>query len=251
MEDDVKLIEKEAHSLLGDHKYHEAADLFYRAAKDYQKQGYHRPAAMCLASAAGSLAMRAGEQTYYQAARDYEKAAEEAEKSGDLEYTGVLYKHAAVCYEKDKEYLECSECYFRSKESLRKSLGLDIRHALRSGNLKERFSRKSGERFLRWLALSFSSLLWGHGEKPQRTVIFGILFIFVCAFFYAQGYLYDLGERIKPDFAQALYFSVVTFTTVGYGDMTPFGFNKLLRCARPSAACSLPPSSSTAFAGSI
>lgn len=228
MDQETKSIEKEAHRLLEEHKYQEAADLFYRLAKSYQKFEKHHPAAMCLASAASCWAMKAGEHTLYQAARDYEKAAQEAEKTGDLEYTALLYKHAAVCYEKDKEHAEFAECYLRSKEFLCRSLGQNIRHSLGSGNLKECFSRDFFQRFMHWLALSFSSILWGYGEKPQRTVIFGVSFIILCATLYAQGYLYDHGERIRPDFAQALYFSVVTFTTVGYGDITPDGFSRFI-----------------------
>ena len=36
------------------------------------------------------------------------------------------------------------------------------------------------------------------------------------------------GVAIKPHFFQAIYFSVVTFTTVGYGDITPLGLSKIV-----------------------
>jgi hypothetical protein len=116
MDQETKSIEKEAHRLLEEHKYQDAAELFYRVANAYKRVEKHHETAMCLASAASCWTMKAGEQTFYHAARDYEKAAQEAEKSGDLEYTALLYKHAAVCHEKDKEYLQFSECYYQSKE---------------------------------------------------------------------------------------------------------------------------------------
>jgi len=158
----------------------------------------------------------------------FSATAQEAEKTGDAEYTSLLYKHAAVCYEKDKEYAEFAECYFRSKEFLRRAFGRSLWHTVQSGNLREWFSREFFPKFINWLGLSFNSILWGHGEKPHRTLIFGISFVLLCAFLYAQGYLYDHGERIRPSFAQALYFSVVTFTTVGYGDVTPDGFSRFI-----------------------
>ncbi len=239
MEQEVKSIEKEAHRLLEEHKYPEAAEMFYRVANAYLKFEKHHPAAMCLASAASCWALRAGEQTFYYAARDYERAAKEAEKTGDLEYTALLYKHAAVCHEKDKDYLEFSECYYRSKECFRKSIGKSIFNPIfciaRLGFNPQKFrdARKGGfreflGRVMLWLTLSFSSLLWGHGERPHRTVAFGGFFILLSAVLYTQGYLIKDGQPIHPDLGEGIYFSVVTFITVGYGDLYPIGFNKII-----------------------
>ena len=169
---EAEAIEKVAHRLLEEHKHHEAAELFYRAANAYRKYGKHHPAAMCLASAASCWALKSGETTFYYAARDYEKAAKEAEKSGNWEYTALLYKHAAVCHEKDKEYLRFSECYFQSKECYRRFLWSSIFHPQKLKDPKEWFSGRLGRRCIQWLVLLFSSLLWGHGERPQRTVLF-------------------------------------------------------------------------------
>jgi len=228
MDQEVKSIEKEAHDLLEEHKYQEAAELFSRVASSYQKFGKHHEAAMCLASAASSWALKAGEQTFYSAARDYEKAAKEAELSGDLEYTALLYKHAAVCFEKDKEYLNFSECYYKSKECYRRFIG---RSLLNPQKLKVAGKWRLDE-FLRrgmlWLTLSFSSWMWGHGERPQRTVIFGGVFILLAAALYTQGYFVKDGQLVRPDLGESIYFSVVTFTTVGYGDLTAVGFNRIV-----------------------
>ena len=71
MEEEAKAIEQEAHRLLGEYKYQEAADLFYRVANSYRKFGKHHPAALCLASAASCWAIKAGDQPFYHAAVDY------------------------------------------------------------------------------------------------------------------------------------------------------------------------------------
>ncbi len=228
MEPEVNSIEKEAHRLREEHQYQEAAELFQRMAGFYKEYGQHHPAAMCLASAASCWALKAGETTFYHAARDYEKAAKEAEKSSDWEYTALLYKHAAVCYEKDKEYLEFGECYYRSKEFNRRYLWGSLFHPRKSDGSGKGALRDFLRRLMRWLTVSFSSLLWGHGERPQRTVLFGMFVIFLAAVLYSQGFLLKGGQPSHPNWGESIYFSVVTFSTLGYGDLAPIGFSRFI-----------------------
>ena len=226
MELEGKTIEKEAHRLREEHKYQEAAELFQRMADSYKEYGKHHPAAMCLASAAGCWALKAGETTFYHAARDYEKAAKEAEKSGDWEYTALLYRHAAVCYDKDKESMEFADCYYWSKEFYRRHLWGSLIHLQKLKGFPKGELQDFLKRFRLWLTLTFSSLLWGHGERPQRTIFFGIFLILCAAVLYTRGYLLSAGRAIHPSITESIYFSVVTFLTIGYGDLVPVGFTK-------------------------
>ncbi len=79
----------------------------------------------------------------------------------------------------------------------------------------------------------------GYGEKPDRVIISALVLIFVCTIgFFFLGIHH--GEEIivfSPastyqenllSFGYCAYYSVVTFTTLGYGDMTPFGWSRLL-----------------------
>jgi hypothetical protein len=97
--------------------------------------------------------------------------------------------------------------------------------------------RYSGRRLLSWVVDLFS----GYGEKPLNVVLFSLGLIGICGLLYflvgvRQGDL-NLGLVLErglwanlADLLDCLYFSVVTFTTLGYGDISPHGL------ARPIAA---------------
>jgi len=87
--------------------------------------------------------------------------------------------------------------------------------------------RRTGKLFERaWLTMLW--VLCGYGEKPMRSVAA----FFVTIFSFAGGYYFcDLRGPDGPivqDFFKSLYFSVVTFTSLGYGDVTPRGFARFL-----------------------
>ena len=82
-------------------------------------------------------------------------------------------------------------------------------------------------------------LFCGYGEDPLRIILLSILIILFCAVLYSmtglnyQGETYliqstnDLARNIHI-FLSCLYYSVVTFTTLGYGDFTPVGISRAI-----------------------
>jgi hypothetical protein len=61
-------------------------------------------------------------------------------------------------------------------------------------------------------------------------LLFILIIIFLFSSFYAtnnSGFA-ELGEQKSIDFQDSLYFSAITFTTVGYGDITPLDENRIL-----------------------
>lgn len=111
--------------------------------------------------------------------------------------------------------------------------------------LKWLFSRK----FLNWFVLGFLDFICGYGEKPYNVLRFSVIIIFLSAILFSIFGIatspesiklnVDLSEvisgktskifldfklmnKILHNFGKCLYFSTVTFTTLGYGDFRPF-----------------------------
>jgi len=86
--------------------------------------------------------------------------------------------------------------------------------------------------------LVFGRFLFGYGERPVRVLAAGALIVLVCAAFYAQpgALVYRHGDA-EPSLLQGLYFSTITFTTLGYGDLypSPEGFCRFLSMAEAVA----------------
>jgi len=94
----------------------------------------------------------------------------------------------------------------------------------------------------KWGGLQFMRFSTGYGEYPARVIVTSLFFIGFCAFFYLLGGV-DTGARvinreiafdfrqIGPtimDFLHCFYFSVVSFTTLGYGDYHPVGWSRVV-----------------------
>lgn len=87
--------------------------------------------------------------------------------------------------------------------------------------------------------LVFGRLLFGYGERPVRVLVASALIILICALFYASPYaaiayrgdaLTDSHELAEGWYlSDGLYFSTITFTTLGFGDMYPVRESELTR----------------------
>lgn len=99
-------------------------------------------------------------------------------------------------------------------------------------NWEELTASKKVGRFLRGIRLLpefvFGRMLFGYGERPVRVLAASALIILVCAVYYAGGgasieYRSEVAAETLANlkFMDGLYFSTITFTTLGFGDMYP------------------------------
>ena len=84
--------------------------------------------------------------------------------------------------------------------------------------------------FMEWLKSCVLWLLMGYGEKPLRVLFNAILTILLYAIAYKT-----FGAISDNSFISCLYFSAITFTTVGYGDLTPHGGFRLVAASEALA----------------
>lgn len=75
---------------------------------------------------------------------------------------------------------------------------------------------------LKWLVSACECVLWGYGERPSRIVLVALAIIASYAGIYSSvDWLDENGSTYKLSLFDSIYFSIVTFTTLGYGDITP------------------------------
>jgi uncharacterized protein YjbI with pentapeptide repeats len=94
--------------------------------------------------------------------------------------------------------------------------------------MQRRYLRSKGRR-AEWLFSLLLDVLWGYGQRPARLFSFSLVFIATCAGVYFFSGI-KLGDTCTVGLAtpspashlfECLYFSFITFTTVGYGDIVP------------------------------
>ena len=100
---------------------------------------------------------------------------------------------------------------------------------------EDRYSRRQAAELKYQRALAESSgnvssaliFLTGALVKPMRIVGLAAATIFLFSIAYFYGDLRFEQKQVQT-FCEALYFSGLTFTTIGYGDITPMGFARFL-----------------------
>lgn len=123
-------------------------------------------------------------------------------------------------------YQQAGECFYRERcaHFWRRFRG--------SGYEKLSILRKA----IRWISglrllpeFILGRLLFGYGERPTRVLASGAVIILACAVFYSSNaarlaFQYGLADTQPSEqlrFFEGLYYSTVTFTTLGFGDIYP------------------------------
>lgn len=224
-------LEREAHRLRGERKIDQAFQTFDQAARLFQEANEPLKAAVCFSSAATCWNIHTGWQPLRNAATRNESAALQAVKAQDYGYAETLFSEAALLYEKEGDFTKYSYCYRRSKDARLSRLWRTFVPGRAQGPMavgiqtvawKDRFAN-----FFSWIFGSLNRLIWGYGELPFR--VFGI----ACMIMIASALCYHFSEKIliggfvqKIDLFESFYFSIITYTTVGYGDYLPMGWTR-------------------------
>ena len=222
-------LEREAHRLRGERKIDQAFQAFDQAARLFQEAGEPLKAAVCYSSAATCWNIHTGWQPLRNAATRNESAALQALKAQDPSYAETLFSEAALLYEKEGDFTKYSCCYRRAKDARLARLWkifTQLRgqgpHAvgLRSVSRKERVSA-----LMNWFLGSLNRLIWGYGEMPFRTFGIACVVIILSALcYYVSGTVLVGGSVQRSDLFESFYLSIMTYTTVGYGDYVPVGW---------------------------
>ncbi|OQA91207.1 MAG: Ion channel [Elusimicrobia bacterium ADurb.Bin231] len=226
----AKALEEDGYRLLYEEKKpQEAFGAFDEAARLFKGVSDHQQAAACFASAGSCWLIQCGEELLWNAASRYEYAGDEAVKYNHYEYAKFLYEKSAALARTENSLPAFSRSFYKSKLSETKHTFLMFTN---SDKLKKipgvGYSigfRSKCKYFLAWLMNSFLFLVWGYGERPFRAFCSSLFVIFLSSLtYYYSGQLKCNGQFFKPSVFDSIYLSVVTFTTLGYGDIVPTGF---------------------------
>jgi hypothetical protein len=136
-------------------------------------------------------------------------------------YKGASQFHRTIkrIYSQIGDHSKAGEHFYKEKSFEQKSL-MDPKHHNRKEIQEEKNFLRKGFIYLfsyiRFLKLAFQNLLWGFGEKPGRVFGWAVFVIIGSALIYN----YHPCSATYSDEINSIYFSLVTFTTLGYGEIT-------------------------------
>lgn len=143
-------------------------------------------------------------------------------KSKDPYGAAALFRKAKIAWHREGNYVEEGKAHYQEMDYIRKQKNWFFRYFF--DNI-------------------FHRLLHGYGEKPSRVILWAATIIAVCALLFMNFgigetrlfgenlptyniskilfKLYNLSLTDLANIGRYFYFSVVTFTTLGYGDLRP------------------------------
>ena len=161
-----------------------------------------------------------------------------------------------ILQEKEKEFSKAEEIYLLLKNNFH-SIGRynDESWAFKKEKDMERKSNYHFKTLHKWIWSCFLNGIYGYGERPWNVILSAGILIFAFALLFSligignpeiielkgtaihqnSGNIIDLASKgflknnVIRNFPDSLYFSLITFTTLGYGDFRPLeGLGRIL-----------------------
>lgn len=186
-------------------------------------------------------------------AKHWVNVSELAAKNPDVN-SSYYYQQAAKWYQKDFNHLDSAANYKKSYELLKNDDDgkLNLMRACRNQfemcnnhneaskiYYEEKDLEKENSNVVTKILLTFFKYICGYGESPVKVLFSSIIVIITSALLHWVIGIEGAGQELSGkgdlvlinEFWNSLYFSIVTFTTLGYGDYTPTGLSgKFLAC---------------------
>jgi len=137
-----------------------------------------------------------------------------------------------ILQEESKDFEQAKEVYLLLKNNFH-SIGRyeDESWAFKKEKDMERKNNCHFKTLHKWLYSCFLNGIFGYGEQPGKVIVSAILVILLFASFFMISGISNVGIEFNTsnNFLDCLYFSTVTFTTLGYGDFRPLeGWGRIL-----------------------
>lgn len=127
-----------------------------------------------------------------------------SESDGNYNFAAIEYKQLKEMYRNSSLHSEVDKAHYKAMVCKRKTL--PSRHPFR------------------WMNYMFGDLLCKYGTSFVNVLIWGIVIIMICAgLFYVNDSLLYQNNDVHISFSDAIYFSMITFSTLGYGDHHAIG----------------------------
>jgi len=137
-----------------------------------------------------------------------------------------------ILQEKEKKFSEAKEIYLFLKNNFH-SIGRydDESWAFTKERDMERKSNFHFKTLHKWLWSCLLNGIFGYGEQPGKVIVSAILVILLFASLFTIFGISNVGIEFSTsnNFLDCMYFSTITFTTLGYGDFRPLeGVGRIL-----------------------
>jgi tetratricopeptide (TPR) repeat protein len=209
-------------------RYDQAAKEYQKAREFFKKSRRNKLYAQCIVAHAVnmikfSMAVRDIEEFSTNPFNRYIKKIDGIKDNMYLEINKVdKYDISIAAYRELEKVFQESHMVDKENEMYYKKTSLYHKHRLEMARQKDRNLKERASDFLSSILNFFLNKFCGHGEKPWRAmawILFYIIFFSVLFKCFDLIAFKDPGKTVCC--LQSLYFSVVTFTTLGYGDIVP------------------------------